>query len=309
MRITVTLILLSMIISGCNLPNLSAPTPTLDVLGTQVTVKLTAASLATKAPVSTAIPTLSPKTITPVVSLAPTQTPTSAASATSNAAAATSTMTATASTTAPLPSATKTATPTSIPGDPRGTLGKETWKDNFQKPSIWGLDTPYDDGHTRVSISSGKLILTSLEGNNWHGWRMYNAKLQNFYLEVTVQTHDCSGSDQYGVIFRSPDNSKGYWFIVTCDGKYSLESGSIGSSVEIIKAKTSPLILAGSNQTNRLGVMANGNKISLYANGKLLEEVSNDAILEAGVFGYFIAGAKTVNFTYDSTEVIYWKLP
>lgn len=213
--------------------------------------------------------------------------------------------------TGPVPQATATRTPTAttIPGDPRGTLGKETFKDNFQKPSIWGLDSPYDDGHTRVSITSGKLVLTSLEGNNWHGWRMYNAKLQNFYLEVTIQTHDCSGADQYGVIFRSPDSSKGYWFLATCDGKYSLESGSIGNSVEIIKAKTTTLLKTGSNQINRLGVMAKGNKISLYANGNLLEEVTNDAIPDAGVFGYVIAGAKTVNFTYDSTEVIYWKLP
>jgi hypothetical protein len=188
-------------------------------------------------------------------------------------------------------------------------LGSPTFQDTFQKPSNWGLNTPYDDGHTRVSMPVGKIVLTSLEGNDWHGWRMYNAKIQNFYLEVAVQTGTCSGSDQYGLVFRSPDNMKGYWFGVTCDGRYSLESGDIYDLTAIIKAKASPLIKAGSNQANRLGVMVNGSKISLYANNKLLEEVTNDTLSAAGIFGYFIAGAKTANFTYESTEIAYWKLP
>jgi hypothetical protein len=302
MRKIISLIFILSILAGCNLPTFSTPAPTVDVLATQVAIKLTTAPIMSKTPGAAVSSTLTPvKSNTPTGS----STPATVASATAT------TMVPTKTTTvAPaLPSVTLTQTATTIAGDPRGTLGKETWKDNFQKPSIWGLDSPYDDGHTRVSISSGKLVLTSLEGKGWHGWRMYNARLQNFYLEVTVQAHDCTGSDTYGLIFRSPDGYKGYWFGITCDGKYSLESGDIGSSVEIIKAKTNATIKAGSNQTNRLGVMAKDNKISLYANGKLLEEVANNAITDAGVFGYFIAGAKTANFTYDSTEVIYWKLP
>jgi hypothetical protein len=295
MRKIWSLILILIVLSGCNLPTQSTLAPTGDVLATQVAVKLTAAPTASKALISTLSATLPPK----INTLAPTPSPTISPSAKPTSI----------TITVPVPSATFTQTATSIPGDPRIALGKETWKDNFSKPATWGLDSPYDDGHTRVSISLGKLILSSLEGNNWHGWRMYNAKLQNFYLEVTVQTHDCSGSDLYGLIFRSPDGFKGYWYGITCDGKYSLESGDINSSAVIITGKNNPILKAGSNQTNRLGVMAKGNKLSLYANGKLLEEVANETLPDAGIFGYFIAGAKTLNFTYDSTEIIYWKLP
>jgi len=301
MRKNLTLFLIvALSLVACTLPQSSALTPTANAMETLIAKKLTQApnntplpANPTTKPASLASPTAAAAasaTQAPATTAAPTLTPTLPAGATTQA-------------------PTATATATTEPGDPKTGLGSPTLKDTFQKPSTWGLDSPYDDGHTRVSISPGKIILTSLEGNNWHGWRIYNAKVQNFYMEAVLQTGACAGSDLYGLVFRSPDSFKGYWFGLTCDGKYNLFAGDVNNMTEIIKAKTNPLIKSGSNQVNRLGVMAKGNKISLYANGKLLEDITSDIFTGAGVFGYFIAGEKTVNFSYESTELSYWKLP
>ena len=318
--------LLVLSLAACNLPNQPTKAPTADPIGTQVSQRLTQTAAAinqsTKAPTpaqpsAVVLPTLTSPAGSPAAPATATKIPpTSAAATTTNtatsAASATpapgQTATNTASPTA-TQTPTATATATNVPGDPKETMGQPVWKENFAKSSTWGLDAPYDDGHTRVSIAPGKIILKSYDGNGWHGWRIAAPKVQNFYLEATIQPLTCASDDQYGLIFRASDAAKGYWFTVTCDGRYGLTAGTLGSEVEVIKLKNSPLIKAGSNQVNRLGVMAKDKKLSLYMNGKLLEEVTNDAFTGTGVFGYFIAGFKTAGFTYESTEIAYWNLP
>jgi hypothetical protein len=307
MRRTIPLIIIFflLVMSGCNLTlQPTSVQPTIDVLGTQVSKNLTLTAEFTSPVVTTPIPASSATALPtqkatepPAATTAPSQTVEASASPTN-------TPSVEASSTA-----STTPTSTGIPGDPITSLGQPDWKDNFQKASTWGLQSPYDDGHTRVSIDPGKLVLMSYNADGWLGWRMMNIKIKNFYLQTTIQTLTCSGSDMYGIIFRSPDNNKAYWLSITCDGHYSLEVGDINALNTVIESKTSALINAGSNQSNRFGIMAQGNKISIYANGKLVEEVTNDTLLNAGSFGYYIAGNKTAGFTVEATEIAYWNLP
>ncbi len=311
MRSIVLLIMIIVVftLSGCNFPLQStAVSPTVDVLGTQVAQRLTSTAAMIQ-PVTTSTVSISTSTALPTLMVTATSAATVRPAQTKEASATpilaqtqgvTSTATAT---------ATFTPTATGIPGDPSTSLGQPDWKDNFQKPSTWGLQSPYDDGHTRVSITSGMLVVTSYDGNGWRGWRMMNTTIKNFYLEATIQTQTCSGSDLYGIVFRAQNNSKGYWLTITCDGHYSLDVGDVNTLDPVIDSKSSSLIKAGSNQTNKFGIMAQGNKISIYINGKLVEDATNDAMVNAGTFGYFIEGNKTVNFTIQSTEIAYWELP
>jgi hypothetical protein len=302
---------ISFLLSSCNLPGNETPTAQADVLGTQVALKLTqtAAENAAK-PTNTAAAggqTPAARSATPPGS------PTSSGAGTPSGAGSPS-PSQTATSTGPAATATQTpkpsATATNVPGDPKTNLGNPAWKETFQKPTTWGLDEAYDDGHTRVSITNGKFQIKSYDGNGWHGWRMMtNPKIQNFYLEATFITQACTGADLYGLVFRANEKAQGYWFGVTCDGRYNLTSGDIYNETELIKAKANPAILSGPNQTNRVGVLVKDQKISLYINGKPLEDVTNDTFPAAGTFGYFIAGYKTPGFTYESTEIAYWNLP
>jgi len=151
--------------------------------------------------------------------------------------------------------------------------------------------------------------LTSLQPIGWHSWSMYYHNLQNFYLEATLRTQTCSGADRYGLVFRAPDDNHGYFYGLSCDGKYNLSSYDGANFTTLIDYTKSSAILSGSNQTNRLGVMARGSEINLYMNGVPIQQINDSTYTSAGVFGVFIASQETANFTYEMDEIDYWILP
>ncbi len=214
------------------------------------------------------------------------------------------------------PTATATATPypgfTPPPDNPRTKLGTASWTDTLNNGDNWPTGP---DKYTSIAFGEGKLKLTGLTTTD--GWRLATTeKLANMYLEMTVSTGTCSGSDRYGFIFRVPNSreaNRGYLFGVSCDGSYSLREwdatiGAKGSMTTHVNWTNSPAIQAGSNKNNTIGVMAIGDKIVLYANGVLLKEVTDNTFSE-GSFGLFIGARETSNFTISVDEIAYWKNP
>lgn len=271
---TPILLLLALILASCNLPanNTPVPSPTFDIVSTQVSEMLTQTLAAS--------PTL-PATQTP----APTATP--------------------------QPSATQqitaTATATTNPNDPSKSLGKPTWSDNLETAKNFYL---YESDNTRIEAQPNALKLTGRTANGWHGWTLtYIQKPTNFYLEGSFQTHECKGTDLYGLIFRAGKENTGYFFGATCDGHYNLYARDFKNNVmtKIIALKEAKAINPGSEMTNRLGVMAQGTKIGLYANGTLLEEI-NDATFTDGYFGPFVAANETPDFKVELNQINLWAL-
>jgi hypothetical protein len=272
-------LLTSLILSSCNMPaNLKITvTPTQDAVSTQVSQILTQQPSATAKLPTAALPTLAPSsTPLPVDTLSPTFTPPPSASS------------------------------TSIPGDPRTSLGQPTWQDNFESAKNFYL---YSNDNTKIDFTPGAIVLTGITANGWHGWTLtYSHSTSNFYLEETFKVGDCAGSDLYGMIFRASKENTAYFFGATCDGHYNLHARDFNNNTDttLIDPKETASIVQGSGQTNRLGVMAQGSKISLYANGHLLEEIS-DSTYTGGYFGPFIAANKTANFTVQMTQISLWK--
>lgn len=202
----------------------------------------------------------------------------------------------------PLPSATPPA------GDPRAALGAPTWQDTMENANNWPVGS---DTFTSLSIANGELSLTGLTDTN--GWKMASAPaLKNFYLEADGRMDACSGMDAWGLIFRVPNYDKpnrGYLFGITCSGTYYLKAwdGTIdpGEMTQLIYPYSSKAILKGPNQTNRIGVMANGENIKLYINGKMVHEIA-DPTFTQGYFGLFINSEKTPNLNVKVNDVSYW---
>ena len=68
--------------------------------------------------------------------------------------------------------------------------------------------------------------------SGWMGWSLtFSQKPQNFYLDAVFTPQTCSGADVYGLVFRAPDTESGYFFGVTCDGRYNLRSRDFGDGV------------------------------------------------------------------------------
>lgn len=199
----------------------------------------------------------------------------------------------------------ETATATS-PAGPKANLGSPTWQTNFSD----GKSGFYvgSDEYAEISVLNNALVFTAtMNVTGWRSWSMQYRKTTNFYLEGKFTVQQCSGADQYGLAFRAPDYTSGYFFGLTCNGKYSLMALT-SDFADIIKWTPGADIHAGSNQTNVLGVMVKDNHISLYINDKLAQEVTDDTFDSQGTFGAWIAAYETSGFTYLLDEIAYWDL-
>lgn len=271
-----TVVIILLVVTGCNLPYGQQLPPTPDVVATQVATLLTVPS--------TALPVVD----TPVAVVSATLAPSATVQSTAT----------------PQP----TATPS--PEDPRVLLGEPDFTDTLDSGRSFGLESKaYDDDYTYIRVENSALMLTSRYATGFRGWRTGGTKLGNAYLEAMVHVGECSGADNYGLVFRSPDFMEGYWFQLTCSGNWDLgywngdEYSSLASGTNVSGA-----LLTGSNQTNRLGVWANGSQIKLYINGKMISQVDDSTQTEPGSYGAIIASFNTPNFTISVDEFSYWNL-
>lgn len=206
----------------------------------------------------------------------------------------------------PPPPPPPSATTTPDAQDPKVQLGEPAWRDAFDTFTNWPL---FSDEHVEMSGSSGELKIKAMNAGNYEPWMVSWPIVQNFYLEVTASPGECSGLDRYGLLARSaPDASQAYLLGFSCDGRYSLRIWNGRRFSTLVDWTLSPHILAGQGKTNRLGLMAQGSKISLYANGKFLTEVVDGTFVQ-GAFGLFVNAAQTPGFTATFFEVSYWTLP
>ena len=208
----------------------------------------------------------------------------------------------------PTPTNTATAepTPTLSAADPAATLGDPDWVDEMANGDNWPTGV---NKYTSIAFKDSYLKLTA--ETDLDGWRLSWPFLADFYLEASMQTPGCEGSDHYGVMFRVPANAnanKGYLFGITCDGRYSLRRWDGQTMYFPINWTESDAIVEGKDAVNKLGVMARDSEIALYINGKKVDAVTDNAYLE-GSFGIFVGKDKTDDFTVWVDQVRYWENP
>ena len=183
------------------------------------------------------------------------------------------------------------------------------WRDPMDNNDYaWYLGS---DNVTDYAIKDGVMTIKTLRLTG-EQWRIAGPpELDNFYLEGTfISGEECSGKDGYGLIVRAPNANapyydSGYIFVVACDGTYRIYKMVEGNYAQIRDWAGSAAILKGTNQTNKIGVMAVGNKLSLYINRKLAAEFNDDSF-KTGKFGVLIRSADHENFTITLDELAYW---
>lgn len=274
-RLVFTFLVL-MALSACNLPMKNKATPTKNLVAAAVEQTLTAL------PTKTALRTL-------VISL-----PTAEETKT--------------------PSPENTASPVFNPtptttGDPVSWLGNPTKLDPLDNPQGFGLEGGYEDSAARIVVSDSAMVMTSFSTVGWKTWRVRPPSISNAYISANFRTLGCSGSDQYGIVFRAPnyDTGFGYYFSITCDGKYGLSRSDSNGSATLVNPTLESGILQGPGQSNRLGAMLKGNQITLYINGKVVKELEDNS-LSSGFWGAFIGGFSG-NFTVQMEDIAYWLQP
>lgn len=306
------LVIATLLLSGCGIITSppGEPTPSDEVLATRV------AQILTAMPTNTAPPTLQPTQPVIEAPAEPTATETVAPTEVPPTATATKKPTVAQATETPAPP-TPTAPPTStVPAtDPRLRQGSPAFTDGMDDSANWpaGVDPA---GFTSVVFENGQMVLTGLKTTS--GWRLstYGANLQDFYIEMRVRARECTKDDRYGIYFRVPEKSRpeqGYWFGLTCDGRYALQKwdakdGPEGKVTNLIFWTANAAINAGPNATNRMGVMTIGRRIILYVNGVQVGESSDNTWL-SGAFGVFVGARETKNFTIEVDQIDVWTSP
>jgi hypothetical protein len=296
----IALLVIGLMLAGCNLSASTEPPP-LDQSAAQTAAAETIIAQLTEVaetltPVSTEAPQTEQPTTTQVVE-APTET--SPPEPTATEVLVVPTMTAT----SPPP-----PTPTLDASDPRAGLGEPTFSDSFNDADNWPL---YTDQHVSFEIKDSKLVMTAFNPDFYNGWILPPPVISDVYLEMAAETQECSGKDQYGLMIRAVKTDQGYigyHYAISCDGQFTLRRWNGSQYVTLIDWTASDRINAGSNQMNRLGLMVNGDKFSMYANGSLIGEYQDDTHLE-GRFGVFVGSAVTSNFTVLVNEIAYWDIP
>ena len=268
--------LLLLLISSCNFPT-SGAIPTSDSVATQVAQLLTDQAVTLQPTIAEDTPQPTTSTETEVVET---------------------------NTETPLP----TPTATVPPEDPRSLLGPADFVDTLDSGKSFGLDSNgEEDDYTFIRIENGELVLTSKYAIDWSGWRTGGSKIQNAYIEANMRLNGCASADIYGLVVRSPDYSRGYWFRITCGGNWVFGYWD-GSTFISLKDGRSAAFLTGSEQSNRLGVMMSGKLFKLYINGVLISEVEDATFGEAGYYGMVIAARATPNFTVYTEDFSIWEL-
>jgi hypothetical protein len=202
------------------------------------------------------------------------------------------------------------ATPTMSGNDPAYNLGAPTWDDPMDVSANWPVE---GNEYTSVSFKDGFMQLSGLKRDN--GWRLSVNDIENFYMEMTVRSAECTGTDRYGLMIRVPDRKtadRGYWFQINCKGQYAFQkwdgSENPGKVTGLIGWTTNAAIIPGSLATNRLGVKAVGDTYTLYANGVKLATAEDDTWLKGG-YGVVIGAKETYGMTVYIDQIRYWLNP
>ncbi len=278
----ISLIAAIILLAGCNFPGQEAE-PTVDIVATQVAKMLTeGATEVTQETGSTLTPT------NPAVE--------------TTEAAQEATATATASATI-----TPTATSTENLDDPAQQLGNPAWTENFD-----GNDSPWDFSYDQATFNTanGFLTMTATTNPNWHSWYVSSPKLQNAYLETTIQMSNCSGLDKFGLAFRATSDGQQFYFMgVTCDGQWGFyRMAPDVNIIEIQGYQPAPQLANGTDQPHRIGVKMEGSSFTFYIDGEKLTTLSDSKLTGEGYTGFLIAYANVSGFTVKVDDLKYWTL-
>ncbi len=180
---------------------------------------------------------------------------------------------------APQPTIAATSAPRPSVTYPPGILFQDDFSsEQASKDKGWGFGTV---GDVDAIWSLNKFTLT-VKNKNTVGRRIPTLPSRSdFGVEVEAQPEDNPGT-RYGIVFRygETSNTRSYYlFAVTLDGKYYVHKLVSGKWADIDPVSITPssFIKPGASK-NRLGVLAEGTKISFYINGNLVNTITDDSI-------------------------------
>ncbi len=190
---------------------------------------------------------------------------------------------------------TRAPTPERKPG-----VGKLLLTDNFATGAPWNPGASED---ASVEVGMGRLTIAVQPGVNAFRIRQGPA-LAAFYAEITARPSLCRDGDEYGMIFRAPNNVAYYSFTLACNGTARLDRVRSGKLYTLQAPIASADVPQGAPGVVRMGVWASGPDLRFFLNGRYQFGIS-DRTLSSGAVGAFArsTGQTPVTVTFSELSV------
>jgi hypothetical protein len=146
-----------------------------------------------------------------------------------------------------------------------------------------------------VDVSNNRLAIAVQPGVNAFRLRQ-GPLLTNFYAEITATPSLCREGDEYGLLFRAPNNVAYYAFVLSCNGTARAERVRFGRQYPLHAAVRSADAPLGAPGQVRLGVWASGPDMRFFLNGRYQFGIS-DSTYKAGAVGAFVRSGGTTPAT------------
>jgi hypothetical protein len=172
--------------------------------------------------------------------------------------------------------------------------------DNFTSAAVW--NTAVSD-LASVDVSNNQLTIAVQPGISDFSMRQ-NVTFTAFYAEVTAQPSLCRGADQYGLLFRAPNNVAYYRYVIACDGSVRVDRLSVKTPHLLLPAIPSADVPPGAPGEVRLGVWAAGSEFHFFLNDHYQFSVS-DRNYPSGAIGVFAqsTGDTPVTVTFSDLKI------
>lgn len=166
----------------------------------------------------------------------------------------------------------------------------------------WSMEKPEDEGIDHYY--EGRQLHLWVDAENWLTWSTNaDAAGNDFYVQVEATQALGPEVNEYGLAFRMQDDDNFYAFFVSGNGYWNVSKLVDGEWITL-NDWTESSDIAGMEETNTLGVLAEGDTLTLFVNGAQLGQVTDDAFSEGGfalLTGTF--DEPSVNVAFDNFAV------
>lgn len=202
-----------------------------------------------------------------------------------------------------------TETPTALPIQPATPtqdylpgVGALLFSDSFDNPALWDTASSADAG---AIVTNHQLVL-SITGSGplSIASRRDQPAVGDFFAQVTVKISLCTGSDQYGMIFRAADSANFYRFALTCNRQERLDRVRGGVTYPLVGWMVSNDVPLGVPAQVTLGVWAVGSEMRFFLNNAFQFSLI-DPVFSNGTFGFFdyASGKSPVTISFSDLAV------
>ncbi len=191
---------------------------------------------------------------------------------------------------------TRVATPERKPG-----IGDVVLTDGFSSPAAWNTAIADQAG---VVVGGNRITIAVVPGIAPVASFRQGEIFGDFYAEITARPSLCRGADDYGLLFRAPNNVAYYRFAVACNGTAGAERISLGTPHVLQVPLASGDVPAGVPGEVRMGVWAVGSEFRFFLNGRY-QFTASDRSYPAGAIGVFAhaAGGTAVTVAFSDLVV------